>query len=148
MRQLKILILLFALPLVAAYSLYFFRDNISLKTLQTGTLLSTPIQTKTFAFFDPTTMGKWQLIYVQPEACDEDCQNTLSKINRIHAALGKDRYRVLCRTVLAADLPTLVPGELAIIDPQGWLILQYTVHNHPTGIIKDLQRLLKFSHVG
>jgi len=148
MRQLKILILLFALPFVAAQGLYWFRDNLSLKTLETGTLLTPPLQTQAFSFFDPSTTGKWQLIYIKPPVCDANCTQTLLDINRIHAALGKDRPRLVCRTLSQTDLPSLSPGELAVIDPQGWLILQYAVHSRPMGIIKDLQRLLKFSHVG
>jgi len=148
MRQLKILMLLFALPLVAAQGLYWFRDSIPLKTLETGTLLTPPLQTNILSFFDPTTKGKWQLIYIKPAVCDANCTQALSDINRIHASLGKDRPRLVCHTLSQTDLPLLSPGELAVIDPQGWLILQYAVHSRPMGIIKDLQRLLKFSHVG
>jgi hypothetical protein len=148
MRQLKILILVFALPFVAAQSLYWFRDSISLKTLETGTLLTPPLQTQVFSFFDPNTRGKWQLIYIKPTVCDANCTLALSNLNRIHAALGKDRPRLVCRTLSQTDLSSLSPGELAVIDPQGWLILQYAAHSRPMGIIKDLQRLLKFSHVG
>jgi hypothetical protein len=143
-----ILVFLFALPIVAAQGLYFFRDHVSFNTVETGTLLSPPLATKTLSFFDPKTTGKWQLVYVQPSACGTHCQNTLTDLKRIQAALGKESHRVLCRTILNTELPSFTPGTLAVIDPQGWLILHYPSSNRPMGIIKDLQRLLKFSHAG
>jgi len=143
-----ILVLLFALPIVAAQGLYFFRDHFSFNTVETGTLLSPPLATETFSFFDPTTTGKWQLVYIQPNTCDRQCQSTLTDLKRIHAALGKESHRILCRTIPNPELPLLAPGALAVIDPQGWLILHYASSHRPMGIIKDLQRLLKLSHAG
>jgi cytochrome oxidase Cu insertion factor (SCO1/SenC/PrrC family) len=54
---------------------------------------------------------------------------------------------------LAAQFPSLpsagsAPGGLYLVDPLGNLVLSYSPGANPRGILKDLQRLLKYSWVG
>lgn len=143
-----ILVLLFALPFLGSYALYTLRHHFIFNTLEAGQLLSPPIQTQHLPFFEATLLGKWQLIYIQPDLCEVNCKSSISNLNAIYLSLGKESQRVKQRTVPATQFHLLKPGEMALIDPQGWLILRYSPTADPKGILKDLQRLLRFSHVG
>ena len=39
-------------------------------------------------------------------------------------------------------------AELFLVDPQGYLIMWYPQDADPSGLIKDLERLLKISKIG
>jgi len=142
------LIAIFMGPLVAAHVLYAWRDNLNFKTTQTGTFLSPPLSAQSLPFFDTTFLGKWQLIYLRPKTCDTPCQNLMASLPQIHMALGKEKHRVKYRTLSAnVDLPLKV-GEIAIIDPQGWIIMHYPANSDLKGLLRDLRQLLRLSHVG
>ncbi len=143
-----ILVLLFALPFTGAHLLYIYQDHFTFRTLETGQLLTPPIQTEALPFYDSSLLGKWQLIYVSPSQCDTSCQTSVDDLNRLHLALGKEYARVTHRSIPATQVPPLSSGEMAIIDPQGWLILRYPPQTQLKGILKDLERLLRFSHLG
>lgn len=49
---------------------------------------------------------------------------------------------------LAADDRPLTAGRLYIIDPRGNLMMSYPSGTNPSGIIKDLKRLFKYSSIG
>ena len=50
-------------------------------------------------------------------------------------------------TLTPDDLP-LRAGRLYVVDPLGNLMMSYGVEAEPSGIIKDLKRLLKYSKIG
>jgi len=50
-------------------------------------------------------------------------------------------------TLANGDLP-LDAGRLYLIDPRGNLMMSYPPDTDPMGIIKDLNRLLKYSGIG
>jgi len=56
------------------------------------------------------------------------------------------------REALMAALPTLPPQELAhslfVVDPLGNVVLRYDVRKSPRGLLEDLKKLLKLSHIG
>lgn len=150
---LLLLVLVFGLPLLGAHLLYAYRDKISFKTIEAGKLLSPPIDTKALPIFDHSFLGKWQLIYVSPTPCDANCQKVISGLNQIHLALGKEKNRVILHNLLVKDpkekiAGTLLQGDIAIIDPEGWLIMQYSSSGDPKGILRDLRQLLRLSHGG
>ena len=53
---------------------------------------------------------------------------------------------------LMATLPPLSPQELShslfVVDPLGNLVLRYDVRESPRGLLEDLKKLLKLSHIG
>jgi cytochrome oxidase Cu insertion factor (SCO1/SenC/PrrC family) len=49
---------------------------------------------------------------------------------------------------LSEDDAPLSAGRLYIVDPRGFLMMSYAPEADPGGIIKDLQRLLRYSSVG
>lgn len=104
------------------------------------------------------------------------CEQNLYKLRQIYLALGKHRPRVhrVLVTLNGRDDPrltsllekpyvgtkhvlgqtikmakgTLKAGEIYIVDPRYFVILRYPKSTRPRGILKDLQRLLKYSTIG
>jgi len=120
-------------------------------------------------------LGKWWLVYVGPQICQETCYDILYNMRQIRTALGKDASR-LERLYIADNLNENYPeikqvrinaqdfdhlfgsisdkdnrdmvGELYIIDPKGNIMMQYDVDMPPKAILSDLKRLLKVSKIG
>ena len=46
------------------------------------------------------------------------------------------------------ETPPLAAGRIYLVDPQGYLMMSYEPEDEPRGMIKDLERLLKYSSLG
>jgi cytochrome oxidase Cu insertion factor (SCO1/SenC/PrrC family) len=117
--------------------------------------------------------GRWSLIYVINEPCNDACAARVTAMGQIYKALMDDRLRVqrvlvhpadvefpadagwvdvpvadAVATRLAAELAAADPGPLYVTDPLGNLVLAYAGDARDKGILKDLQRLLKLSRIG
>jgi len=119
--------------------------------------------------------GKWVLLQVDAAACGEPCQAKLFNMRQSRLAQGDNAERIervwlvagggtpppaLARlyegAVVARAAPDLVaalPGpeprdHVYLIDPRGNLVLRFPKDAEPKRIIKDLQRLLKYSGIG
>ena len=119
----------------------------------------------------------WTLVHLQNGKCGERCQAGLYATRQARLALGKDMQRVqrlllftgapdpkhveLLRKsypglrVAAAsgpawrDLQTRAgAGQIMLVDPQAFWMMRYSVDADPSGILKDLKRLLKISKIG
>ena len=145
------LLLIFVGPLITAHVLYAYREKINFKTTQIGTLFSPPIATAE-STFSKDTLGKWQLIYVSrgeesgKRGDKGEDPNMLPILSQIHLGLGKEKHRVNFRIIDANDIPVLKAGQIAIIDPKGFIVLYYPRDCKPQGILKDLRQLLRVSH--
>jgi cytochrome oxidase Cu insertion factor (SCO1/SenC/PrrC family) len=113
--------------------------------------------------------GKWVLVMFDAAACDAYCEKKLYFMRQVRRAQGKDMDRVERLWVLtdggrprAEILPgiegtridrgeaqAVFPGRPAdhvyLVDPLGNLMLRFPRDPDPSGMIKDLQRLLKYS---
>ncbi len=126
---------------------------------------------------DTLLEGKWTLLYVEPSACLAACDRAVYRMRQSRYAMGKDMDRVQ-RLVVASEAqardaaekllafdPTLKvvaaapawieglrPGsrevEIFVVDPKGYLVMWYRPDADPSGLIKDLKRLLKVSKIG
>jgi hypothetical protein len=123
---------------------------------------------KPVAGFEPLR-GKWVLVMFDAAACDAYCEKKLYFMRQVRRAQGKDMDRVERLWVLtdggrprAEILPgiegtridkgeaqAVFPGRPAdhvyLVDPLGNLMLRFPRDPDPSGMIKDLQRLLKYS---
>jgi hypothetical protein len=123
-------------------------------------------------------LGKWSLLYIVGDTCDAACHRVLAMMRAERLALGRDADRVqrvivmantCCdRSGLSEDevdvravwlAPTErdrwlaeFPGEhgsvVYVIDPLGNLMMSYPVDGDQKGLLIDLQRLLRLSHIG
>lgn len=121
--------------------------------------------------------GKWIMLQFDTAACDAYCERKLYFMRQLRTAQGKDRDRVE-RVWVLTDAGTPRPRLLAaiagtrvvrasggtlaaafahggnvvdhiyLIDPLGNLMMQFPRDPDPEKMLKDLQRLLKYSHIG
>lgn len=115
--------------------------------------------------------GKWALVTFDAAACDAYCEKKLYFIRQVRTAQGKDRARVERLWVITdggAPRPELLaaiegtrvsrlkpegfPGDpvdhIYLVDPLGNLMMRFPRDPDPSKMLKDLQRLLKYSKVG
>ncbi len=118
---------------------------------------------------------KWTLLYANAGPCTQLCRRRLYETRQVRTALDRDMFRVqrifvatadCCepqflntehpdlirvRAEAAADLLAALPrgaGFLYIIDPLGNLMMAYAPDAPAKGLLEDMKRLLKLSHVG
>jgi len=115
--------------------------------------------------------GKWVLVTFDAGACDAYCERKLYVMRQVRRAQGKDMDRIERLWVLtdaakpradalAASEGTRVssngnygfPGNRAehiyLVDPLGNLMMRFPRDPDPSRMIKDLQRLMKYSRFG
>jgi cytochrome oxidase Cu insertion factor (SCO1/SenC/PrrC family) len=121
--------------------------------------------------------GKWVLVQFDESRCDAYCERKLYFMRQVRRALGRDAERVErlwvltdagvpSATLLAATEGTRVvrvasgrflaafPAQatptdhIYLVDPMGNLMLRFPREPDPSRMLKDLQRLLKYSQVG
>lgn len=163
------LCLLFFIPLCTASMLYIFRDNIPFKIIPNGQLLNPPLSADSLGFILPNeSKGKWQLIYSCSKTQTKECESQYDLVKRIHLSLGKDQTRIklsyaysesfmpaFTKQNLKQDLKQdlkhslLNNNQVLLFDPHGFLVLYYTSPiEKPKGMLEDIRRLLKYSHIG
>lgn len=115
--------------------------------------------------------GKWVLVSFDTGACDAYCERKLYIMRQVRRAQGKEMDRIERLWVvtdagkpradaLAAsegtrisrnenfDFPGDVPDHIYVVDPLGNLMMRFPRDPDPSRVIKDLQRLLKYSGFG
>ncbi|HHF0503265.1 cytochrome oxidase biogenesis cluster protein [Vibrio diabolicus] len=119
----------------------------------------------------PLKEHRWQLAYVLPNECTEQCRQQLYLLQQSHVALGKYQERVvpvLWQTELSGTVDVSMttmqmnqsvtakvkPGQMLIVDPLGQLVMSYSpkpnedLVSFNKGMLADLRKLLKLSRVG
>jgi cytochrome oxidase Cu insertion factor (SCO1/SenC/PrrC family) len=121
--------------------------------------------------------GKWTLVYLGDGRCAEDCQRALWVMRQTRVLLAQDMDRVqrvfvaeqnCCNlSFLHAEHPGLAlltpldaaawlaefprtdtAHSLYVVDPLGNLMMRFDARQNPKGLLTDLQKLLKLSHIG
>jgi hypothetical protein len=114
--------------------------------------------------------GKWVLVTFDAAACDAACEKKLYIVRQVRRAQGKDAERIERLWMIidgAKPRPELLaaiegshramgnldfPGErtehIYLVDPLGNLMMRFPKDPDPAKIIKDLQRLMKYSGFG
>lgn len=174
-RMLLLLVALFFLPLAVAFMAYYGGWRPAGSTNH-GELLQ-PIRQLPPALAEPLA-GKWALAFVGDGACDAECQTALVFARQTRLSLAADTSRVkwvllatdrCCnrdyldtahKGILAIDAASeraallgVLPAQdlqhsLFVIDPLGNIVLRYDVRDKPRGLLEDMKKLLKLSHIG
>lgn len=126
---LYLMFLVFIFPALGSYYVLYIADKIHPPTKQHG-ILQQPAIKSTLPIIIPK---KWNVLY-----SDQTKEEFFTKL---HIALGANQDRV----VIAHNIHS--PDGAMIVDPQGIYILHYPEPTDMNGMLKDLRRLLKFSHV-
>lgn len=128
---------------------------------------------------------RWWLLYIIPEQCAEVCQQSLTALPELQSSLGREQGRVgilLVKTERSALVPTITVspalrvfnanadvlaaklqasagseaiGRWYVLDPMGWIMLDYAaaktdheILQRAQNVLDDLQKLLKASRIG
>lgn len=121
--------------------------------------------------------GRWIMIHIAPGACERRCRDALLLMRQVRTAQGKEMDRIERLWIvddarapepeLLRDYGTMyvalarVPAALSVfpaegdphrhiylVDPLGNLMLRFPAEPDPKRVIKDLERLLKYSRIG
>ena len=118
--------------------------------------------------------GKWILVVFDRAACDAACEKKLYVVRQVRRAQGKEMERIArlwlmtdeanprSELVMAIDGTQLArsdpateaqfPGDrrerIYLVDPIGNLMMSWPAEPDPARMIKDLQRLLRYSRFG
>jgi hypothetical protein len=116
--------------------------------------------------------GKWVLVTADAAACDAACERKLYVVRQSRKAQGKEQARIErlwlllddatpraellaaiegTRVVRDAGLARSLPGGgdgIYLVDPLGNLMMRFPADADPARVLKDLQRLLKYSRIG
>lgn len=138
------------LPFLSAHFLYAFRHMFSLNTVQHGEFLLPPLDSTTLGLPNSTHSGKWQLIYIRSKNGGTHCDEQWQTLKNVHIALGKEQSRVVYHSLTSTQTTSLwQENSIWIVDPRGWVIMHYPPPiKNAKGILEDMRRLLRFSHVG
>jgi hypothetical protein len=186
--RLKLLALaaLFFAPVIGAIALFFyFPEYIPSGRLNYGALISPARAVPALGLVDAAgapapnaLLGKWTLVYLGAQQCDESCQARLVLTRQVRLALNQNRGRVQrvyvapnlaaaaqARDALAAEHADLVvvaetepraaaffqPPDahaLFLVDPLGNWLMVYAGAVEHKGLHRDLKKLLRISQVG
>ena len=118
--------------------------------------------------------GKWVFLTVDAAGCAAACERKLYVVRQVRRGQGKDAERIERLWLLtdggkpraellaaiegshlaAADaellksLPGNAPEYIYLVDPLGNLMMRYPSDADPARLIKDLERLMKYSSIG
>ncbi len=143
---LRFMLLLFMAPALLAVMVLSKPDLLHSKSVQHGTFMQHKEHLdSSHAVFTP---HNWHVFYLQPAACDAACTTQQQTLKQLHVALGAAKSRVVVKSLAATELNiSAEERSVIIVDPQGRYVMQYSNPNDFSGILKDLRRLLKYSHV-
>ena len=111
MRQLWILVAVFALPLIAGWLLHFNPQWLPQGRSNHGVLVEPPLNMQPFILqtaanqdFDWSSLeGQWTLTVLAEGVCDEQCMEQLVKVRQIRRALAAERQRVERLLIMLPD---------------------------------------------
>lgn len=169
--QIWILVGVFFVPLALAFLMYYGGSWRPGGSTNHGELISPPRPLP-----GKVWRGKWTVLYVGDGRCDGRCRAALVLMRQTRLALNDDMSRVqrmlvatgnCCdRTYLdeqhpgllitladdpdgASLLAAMADGYIYIVDPLGNLMMRHAPEAPPAkGLLEDLRRLLKLSHIG
>ncbi|WP_372737345.1 hypothetical protein [Neptunomonas sp.] len=147
-------------PMLLAVFLYFSGYSPA-SSSQRGELLPPGSTLSDWGLIDPSgkkrdANGQWQLLLTSKAPCIERCAYWQKQLPQINQALGKDRDRVIWALVAnnpqddqpGSDQLSHLENSIWLADPNGNLVLQYSLDQTPKDLLKDLKRLLKVSRIG
>lgn len=169
-RVIILLAFLFAAPLLAALSMRVTGWQPG-TTGNHGRLVEPPVELPA-EVFPRGLRGHWVLAAVVPSRCRPDCADLAGKLLRVRRGLGKDATRVKLvlsgpeslpvdlrgaplvaapaslRRALGSTDVAMAPGTVLMIDPRGFLMMRYAPEFRSSGLLDDLERLLRYDRVG
>ncbi|AIV07403.1 cytochrome oxidase biogenesis cluster protein [Vibrio harveyi] len=164
------LICLFALPAIIA-KVVLIQGWYETGVTNRGELVEPYITLEQLGQPSPLDEKGWQLAYVLPPECKEQCQQQIHLMQQSHIALGKYQERVVpviwtseetnnvAQSIVVMQMndslsSRVKAGQMLIVDPLGQLVMSYTPEANEDlvrlskDVLADLRKLLKLSRVG
>lgn len=139
----RVLFLLFLAPFCAAILVLKFGDYNKFAKVANGSILTPPQPINL-----PAINNIWQIVYVNPVPCNTECIAKKTTLNNLHIALGADQSRVKITNIEnTVDNTAYEKDSVLIVDPNNLAIMYYAPQENMRGLLKDIKRLLKYSHV-
>ena len=148
MKRYGVLLIIWAgglLPVVIATTMYFTGIGVPEGRTQHGEMIAGSMQAGEIGLSVMTEAPKWQVVLAKGAGC-EPCDTFEAGIENFHAALGRERDRVVVRA--EGQLPEANQRAIWVVDPLGNVVLKFAPETNPTLILNDLKKLLKLSKVG
>ncbi|WP_028771894.1 hypothetical protein [Shewanella waksmanii] len=172
-KSLIILLLVFVMPVAVAKLVLAF-DLYQGGATNKGELLSNDISYQSLAITNPSP-AHWQLMYLVPSDCAQQCQNRLYILKQSHTAMGREQERIQPVVLvnqhsdtrhlgqydfnvvdIGAQNPSVLEQQaVVVVDPLGSFVMRYpSVSDKEQQIMQgksmvaDLRKLLKLSRVG
>lgn len=153
------LMLIFIIPILASWALFYYHDQFQFKTTNRGTLINPALHLKNATMFNES-QKKWVVLYVSGDQCDSQCENTFHLLNQVKKALGKHNDRVIVKKMLPdfnfddennrrlSENNFVIKHKIYLIDPMGNLFMYYEDTANPMDVLKDLKHVLEVSQIG
>ncbi len=132
-----VMIILFAMPYVAATYFYLNQDKIDLPSSNYGEFVSpmrpvsglglNTLDNKGFSFLD--VKGKWVLLTIGDSSCMQVCQENMYKMRQIRKAVGQERGRVE-RVFLLTDTTQRTAFAQKLKDYKGMIVALANTKTH------------------
>lgn len=169
-RVIILLAILFAAPLLAAVAMRITGWQPG-ATGNHGRLVEPPARLPAEAF-PGELRGHWVLVAAVPSRCRRDCADLAGELLRVRRGLGKEAARVKLvlsgpegltgelrgaplaaapeslQSALGSTDVAMAPGTVLMIDPRGFLMMRYAPGFRSSGLLDDLERLLRYDRVG
>lgn len=148
MKRYGILLLIWAgglLPVAVATTMYFTGIGVPEGRTQHGAMIAGELQAAEIGLEMLMDQPKWQVVLTQGAGCVA-CDTFEAGVENFHAALGRERDRVVVRS--QAQVSEANQRAIWVVDPLGNVVLKFPPETNPTLILNDLKKLLKLSKVG
>lgn len=166
--KLLVLFLACAAPFVLGWAAWYFNWGTGTAGNYGELIPPRPLSTPPFT----ELRGKWVLVSFDRAACDAYCEKKLYFMRQVRKAQGKEQSRLerlwvitdggtprseimaamegtrIAAAVESSAFPGNAVEHVYLVDPLGNLMLRFPQDPDPSKMIKDLQRLLKYSRVG
>lgn len=165
--KLLALFLACAAPFVLGWAAWYFKWGTGSPGNYGELITPRPLSASPFA----ELRGKWVLVSFDAPACDAYCERKLYFMRQVRTAQGKDQARIERLWILTgpgaprAELVAAIEGtriastgaeafpenpvdHIYVVDPLGNLMMRFPRDPDPSRMLKDLQRLLKYSRIG
>ncbi len=152
----------FFIPMLIAWGLFYFRDQLHFATTNHGVLLRPPVAD--VALYEKLNahdaQRHWLIVYVPQGVCDTACHAVADRLQAVQQVLGKQQARVKVVTLSAIEataslsmlqhdfLGQAMTKRIYLMDPAGNFFMYYPEKTDFMGIVKDLQKVLEVSQIG
>lgn len=169
------LVAVVVVPIVIAYILFFNVPSIIPSgTTNEGVLISPPLDARSISPALLESEG-WLLLQPVETDCNQECEQILYLSRQVISGLGKNKVRVhrvlMTETPISDDFASLISSEhrdasvivtgherldtitrvrpvLFLMDPNGNIMMYYSLDKAGKPMLKDLKHLLKISNIG